>query len=389
MVRGSWFDKLVCLMGGMVERLTYLHRHVSRWTGGRFDSRTFDSPMVSKAPSSMTPEQLPGASTPHDKPGIFIMTQFARFVGIDVGKAHLDVHCLPDGLELRVPNSCEGIGLLLRRIGVLDGVAFGCEATGGYEDCLLIALSEAGLAAYCLHPSDVRAHSRLTGKRAKTDRLDALAIARALQVAVATRKPARRSRAMSAIKELTLLRRRLISGLNELKSHKARMGSAMAASTIGTLISQHILAIKTLEAQIRSSIAADPEQAHRARRIASMPGAGPVLTGELIGSMPELGTLSSRQAASLTGVAPHPRQSGNTRRPGKCQGGRPAIRRLLYMACLSVIRAQKHPLATFYAKLRASGKPFKLAIVALMRKFIVTLNAMIKNQTDWNPQTQI
>ncbi|QND50789.1 IS110 family transposase [Phyllobacterium sp. 628] len=316
------------------------------------------------------------------------MTQFTRFVGIDVSKAYLDLHCLPDGLELRVPNSRAGVGLLLQRIGVLEGVAFGCEATGGYEDCLLIVLGEAGMAAYCLHPSDVRSHSRLTGRRAKTDRLDAIAIARALQVAVATRKPAIRSTTMSAIKELTTLRRRLIAGLSELKSHEARMGDADAASIIGVLMDQHIKAIKTLEAHIRSAIARNPAQAQTARRIASMPGAGPVLTAELIGSMPELGTLSSRQAASLTGVAPHPRQSGNSSRSGKCQGGRAGIRRVLYMASLSVIRCAKHPLAAFYQRLRANGKPFKLAIVALMRKLIVTLNAMIKNQTDWQPNIQ-
>ena len=336
----------------------------------------------------MTPEQLPGAPTPYDKPGDFIMTQFMRFVGIDVSKDHLDIHCLPDGLALRVANSGEGIGLLLQRIGALEGVAFGCEATGGYEDLLLIRLGQAAVPGYCLHPSDVRAHSRLTGKRAKTDRLDARAIAGALQVAVATRKPAIRAASLSAIKELTTLRRRLIAGVNELKSLRARMGDAGVLGTIDAMIDQHVKAVKALQAQIRSALAGHPEQAQRARRIASMPGAGPVLTAELIGSMPELGTLSARQAASLTGVAPHPRQSGNTGGRGRCQGGRAAIRRVLYMAALSVIRSQKQPLAAFYAKLRAAGKPFKLAIVAIMRKLIVTLNAMIKNDQDWQPETQ-
>ena len=324
-----------------------------------------------------------------------------RFVGIDVSKDHLDIHCLPDGLALRVANSGEGIGLLLQRIGALEGVAFGCEATGGYEDLLLIRLGQAAVPGYCLHPSDVRAHSRLTGKRAKTDRLDARAIAGALQVAVATRKPAIRAASLSASKELTTLRRRLIAGVNELKSLRARMGDAGVLGTIDAMIDQHVKAVKALQAQIRSALAGHPEQAQRARRIASMPGAGPVLTAELIGSMPELGTLSARQAASLTGVAPHPRQaasltgvaphprqSGNTGGRGRCQGGRAAIRRVLYMAALSVIRSQKQPLAAFYAKLRAAGKPFKLAIVAIMRKLIVTLNAMIKNDQDWQPKTQ-
>lgn len=316
------------------------------------------------------------------------MPQLTRFVGIDVSKDHLDVYCHPDGLALRVANSRAGIAGLLQRFEGDGSLAFGCEATGGYEDLLLTMLTDAGTSGYCLHPSDVHAYSRLTGKRAKTDRLDAMAIARALEAAVATRKPAMRSANMSLIKELTTLRRRLIAGLNELKSHKARMASAAAGAAIDRLVQEHALAIKALERDIRSAIRADPAQAPRAAHIASMPGAGPVLTAELIGSMPELGTLSSRQAASLTGVAPHPRQSGNSRRPGKCQGGRAAIRRVLYMAALSVTRMKNQPLAIFYAKLRARGKPFKLAIVAIMRKLIVTLNAMIKNDTDWSHKIQ-
>ena len=101
--------------------------------------------------------------------------------------------------------------------------------------------------------------------------------------------------------------------------------------------------------------------------------------------MPELGQLTRRQAASLTGVAPHPRQSGPSSRPGRCQGGRGTVRRLLYMAALSIVRAGSAPLHCFYQRLRAAGKPFKVAIVAVMRKLIITLNAMLKHNTDWSP----
>lgn len=333
----------------------------------------------------MTPEQLQGASTPYDKPGNLIMTQFERFVGVDVSKDHLDIHCLPDGLELRMANSPEGIGLLLQRIGSVEGVAFGCEATGGYEDRLLIALSEATTPGYCLHPSDIRAFARFKGKRAKTDRLDAKAIAEALTLAVAHRKPVVRTRHQSSIKELTTLRRRLIVMHNELKS---RMESPDGAAAIATLIATQTTIKKQLEATIARTIDQDGHSSHRAERIRSVPGAGPVLVAELIGSMPELGTLSSRQAASLTGVAPHPRQSGTSRKAGRCQAGRPHIRRNLYMACLCLIRAKSQPLACFYQKLRDAGKPFKVAIVAIMRKLIVIINAIIKTDTPWSSQNQ-
>ncbi|MDQ6703098.1 MAG: transposase [Pseudomonadota bacterium] len=192
-----------------------------------------------------------------------------------------------------------------------------------------------------------------------------------------------RTKDQSIIKELTALRRTLIISLSGLKSLKARMSAAVAAKTIATLIVTNLRAIKTIEAAIRQAIKDNPDARHKAGQILSAPGAGPVLAAELIGAMPELGTLTSRKAASLAGVAPHPRQSGERKRSGKCQGGRPKIRRVLYMAALSVIKAKRQPLCAFYEKLRANGKPFKVAIVAIMRKLIVTLNAMIKTDMSW------
>ena len=111
-----------------------------------------------------------------------------------------------------------------------------------------------------------------------------------------------------------------------------------------------------------------------------------MLAAQLLATMPELGSLTSRQAASLVGVAPHPRQSGGSNRKGRCQAGRATIRRVLYMATLSALKAKAAPQYPFYERLRANGKPFKVAITAAMRKFIVMLNAMIKNNQDWMPQ---
>ena len=179
------------------------------------------------------------------------------------------------------------------------------------------------------------------------------------------------------------MRRTLIISLSELKSLKARMSAAVAAKTIATLIATNLRALKT-KAAIRQAIKDNPDARRKALQILSAPGAGPVLAAELIGAMPEFGTLTSRQAASLVGVAPHPRQSGERKRSGKCQGGRPKIRRVLYMAALSVIKAKRRPLCAFYEKLRANGKSFKVAIVAIMRKLIVTLNAMIKAGMSWS-----
>jgi transposase len=133
-----------------------------------------------------------------------------------------------------------------------------------------------------------------------------------------------------------------------------------------------------------AAIERHPPLRERARRIQTAPGAGPLLAATLVACMPELGTLSSRQAASLTGVAPHPRQSGASRPRGRCQAGRAPVRAVLYMATLAAIRCKTSSLRAFYQRLRANGKPFKLAIVAAMRKFIVTLNTMLKHQQDWH-----
>jgi transposase len=312
------------------------------------------------------------------------MTDLIPCVGVDVSRTHLDVYRHPDGLAFRVANTQAGIHTLLLRLG--DGPhAIGCEATGGYENRLLLALCEAGRPGYCLHPSDIRAFARLKGRRAKTDRLDAQAIAEALGVAIASRKPARRTRAAAAIKEMVTVRRTLIATVNDLKSLLARIETPQARQPLQAMLEAHKRSLKAIGRAIQNTLAGEPDVDKTAKRIQSAPGAGPVLAAELIASMPELGTLSGRQAASLVGVAPHPRQSGAANRPGRCQAGRPTIRRVLYMATLSALRARLQPLYPFYNRLRSAGKPFKVAIVAAMRKFIVMINAMIKNKTDWTP----
>lgn len=313
------------------------------------------------------------------------MTHFKRFVGIDVAKDALDVHCHPDGLAFRVTNSADGVRALLARIGDAPDCAFGCEASGGYENTLLIGLGEAGRPVWCLHPNDVRAFARLKGKRAKTDVLDAQAIAEVLAVAVATRQPLARSRRQSRLKELLTARRALLTGIVALKSLLAQFADEDVRALLEDSLRHQQALLRGLGKTIEQTIRADRDAAAAERRIRSAPGAGPVLAAELLTNMPELGRLSGRQAASLAGLAPHPCQSGRSNPKGHCQAGRAGIRRVLYMATLSALRAKNAVLLPFYERLRAAGKPFKVAITATMRKFIVILNAMLKNERDWQP----
>ncbi len=134
-----------------------------------------------------------------------------------------------------------------------------------------------------------------------------------------------------------------------------------------------------IEDVIASLIASCPDLARREKLLRSAPGVGPIVAATLLAHMPELGSVSSREVASLAGVAPFDRQSGTSRKPSKCHGGRPAIRRALYMAALSIFR-MKAPLAGLAKRLMKEGKPAKVAIIATARKLLVALNAMIKNE---------
>ena len=312
------------------------------------------------------------------------MPDFTRFVGIDIAMDKLDVHVHPSGEAFTVPNTAAAVQRLADRFEA--GAAIALEASGGYERTAAEGLAAAGFTVFRLHPADVRAFARLRGRRAKTDRIDAALIAHAAQVAAASRKPYRARPAAADVKEMAACRRLLHNQRAALKGQKTRLATdAMRAILAGQ--------IEALEANIRRI---DEAMAHiigrrrdlceNARRIQTAPGAGPVLAATLIAYLPELGALTSRQAASLTGVAPHPRQSGKSRTRGRCQAGRAPVRTVLYMATPAAIRSKSSSLRAFFERLKANGKPFKLAMVAAMRKFIVMLNAMIKTKQDWNNQ---
>ena len=313
------------------------------------------------------------------------MPEIARFVGIDVAMDKLDVHIHPSGEAFSVPNTAAGVWRLAGRF--LPGTVIALEASGGYERTAAEGLAAAGLSVFCLHPADVRAFARLQGKRAKTDRIDAALIARAAQLAATSRKPYRARPAAAEVKEMAACRRLLHNQLAALKGQATRL----ATQTMRTILNQQIAALETdirrIDQAMAQSIGQDPALRENARRIQTAPGAGPVLAATLAAYLPELGTLTSRQAASLTGVAPHPRQSGNSRLRGRCQAGRAPVRAVLYMATLAAIRSKSSNLRAFFERLKANGKPFKLAMVAAMRKFIVMLNAMLKHQQDWKHQS--
>lgn len=162
---------------------------------------------------------------------------------------------------------------------------------------------------------------------------------------------------------------------------------SIADTAMRPLIVTQVARLKALALRIEKAIAAviatSPDLAAREALLRTAPGVGPIVAACLMARMPELGRLSSRQVAALAGLAPFDRQSGKTSRAGRCSGGRPSVRRSLYLAALTIARSAKGHLAATTSRLRAAGKPFKLAIVATMRKLLITLNAMLKNNTEY------
>jgi transposase len=301
------------------------------------------------------------------------------FVGIDISKARLDIHVHPTGQFWSVENGRGGIAALVARLAKLKPAALGMEASGGYEQPLARALHAAGFAVHILAPARVRAFARAIGQSAKTDALDAAMIARCLEASRDRLEPYAPDPARQRLSALGTHRHRLIAERNGLTSQLDTIAEPIVRRMIQARLRSIALSLICLDKAMTTLLAAEPRLKQRFDRLREAKGVGPVFAGALVADMPELGHISAKAAAALIGVAPHARQSGASKRPGRCAGGRKALRDILYMATLSAIKARDPILATFYKRLKERGKPFKLAMVATMRKMITILNAIARD----------
>lgn len=312
-----------------------------------------------------------------------MMTHYETFVGIDVSKDRLDVCVWPQGEAFSVGNDAAGRKALAARLVRLGPVAAGLEASGGYERAALKALSRAGVAVWRLDAGQVRAFARGVGVKAKTDAIDAAMIARCLAAVAGDHAPWSEDAAAGRLAALVGYRRKLVAESAAQKGYADRVDAPLVARMVKARIAALKLQVACLDKEIAAAVAASSDMAPRAAAMMEVPGVGPVLATTVMAELPELGRLDARQIASLVGVAPFDRQSGRSARNGRCRGGRRQVRNVLYMAALAAIRAKANRFKDAYQRLIAAGKPPKLAIVAIMRKIIVTLNAMAKNQTQW------
>jgi transposase len=307
-----------------------------------------------------------------------------KFVGIDVSKSTLDVCIEPSVQALHVAYDEAGIRQVVSRLKELAPTLIVMEATGGLEVRIATELAGKGLPVAVINPRQARDFAKATGQLAKTDQVDAAVLA---AFAKAIRPQARplKDADTRALDDMVGRRRQLIDMRVQ---ETLRLGTA-ASKPLQKSLKQHIAwldkriaaADSDLSKRLRGS------DAWRAKDdlLRGIPGVGAVTTLTMLAKCPELGTLNRREIAALTGVAPLANDSGKHRGKRFIWGGRADVRAVLYMAAVSAIRCND-TIKTFAERLKKAGKPPKVVIVACMRKLLIIMNSMLKNNTPWNPK---
>lgn len=304
------------------------------------------------------------------------MTIRPRCVGIDVSKRYLDIFDEAVGVPERIANAPHAITELVARWRCDALVVF--EATGIYDLELREALRRAGIRFARINPARARDFARACGQLAKTDPIDArilAAFARAMQpVTEPVGTPAR-----DALAWLAKRRDQMVHMRSQEKNRRSEATDCAIVSRICRFIEVLDNEIADIEAEISALIKAEPEISQDAQLLRSLPGIGPVASMQLITQMPELGHIGPKQAAALAGLAPFNVDSGTYRGKRKIGGGRKRVRDALYMAALNAVR-RADPFKAFYTKLRNAGKPAKLALIAVARKLLTILNAVMRDR---------
>jgi transposase len=303
------------------------------------------------------------------------------FVGIDVASNRLDVHVRPSGDRFTLPNEETGQRELVTRLQQLAPGLIVLEATGGYELSVTAALANAGLPVVVANPRQIRDFARATGKLAKTDTLDAEAIARFAEGVQPPVRPLPTAQAQ-ALGELITRRRQLLDMLLAEQNRHGQVGDRRLRQRIAAHITWLRQALTETDRDLDDAIRSSPIWRDKDDLLRSVPGVGDVTAHTLIAEVPELGSLGRRQIAALIGVAPLNRDSGTLRGRRMIAGGRPQVRRVLYMAALVAIR-HNPAIAAFYARLTAAGRPKKVALVAARRKLLTILNAILRERRPW------
>ena len=307
------------------------------------------------------------------------------FWGVDVASDKLDLACHGAAKVRSFENSAEGIEQLLVEVRPRPAALIVVEATGGYEVPLLAALAEAGLPVVRINPRQLRCFATALGELAKTDTIDARMIARlAHDVRPEVRPlPTKDQRRFA---DLAARRRQLVALRTAELNRRKKTSQPELVTSIDAVLAVLQEQIALLDRQLAELIATDEHWQQRDKILQSTPGVAAVTSHVLLADLPELGQLEHKQIAKLVGLAPLNRDSGKLRGRRTIVAGRGTVRTALYMAALSASRFNP-PIRRFYQTLRQAGKPFKVAIVACMRKLLTILNAMIRDNQPWRKST--
>ncbi|MCA1402898.1 IS110 family transposase, partial [Bradyrhizobium sp. BRP56] len=305
----------------------------------------------------------------------------AIYVGIDVSKDRLDVHVRPSGEAFAVARDGKGLEELVARLQAISPALIAVEATGGFETIVAAALAGARLPLVVVNPAQIRHFAQAVGQRAKTDPIDAAVIARFVE-AVQPEPRAMPDQEARLLAELVSRRRQIIEMIVAERQREKRAENVRVRKSLARHIKVLEKELPEIDNDIDTLVRGSPVWRAKEELLVSFPGVSNTLARTFLAEVPELGTLNRRQIASLAGLAPFTRQSGRWKGKSMIGGGRAKLRAGLYMAALSASRY--HPqLKVFYRRLVTAGKPKMVALIAVARKVLTTLNAMLRDQKPW------
>jgi len=302
-------------------------------------------------------------------------------IGVDISKAHLDVYLLPDGITGQFTNDRRGFHQLIQWIGKRKIARIVYEPTGAYHRAFEDALSKAGLPLAKINPLQARRFAQARGTRAKTDKVDAEVLA-VMGVALRPGIYTVPSKTLRNLKALQIARKALIKDRTAAKNRCQTLTLTMLKRQNATRMRQIERDLASIQKQMLALIDSDEKMARTFHILCSIPGIAEITAATMVVEIPELGTLSSKAAASLSGLAPFARESGKWKGSRFIGGGRKFLREALYMPTLVATRFNPDMKAK-YQQLKEAQKPSKVAITAIMRKLIILANTLVKNDRMW------
>lgn len=310
-----------------------------------------------------------------------ITSEATCYIGVDISKKTLDVATYPEGELKQLTNDLNGYKALFHWFNDLNAVSIVFESTGIYHQSLQHYLDAQSVPFSLVNPRQTKHFGDAMGKLAKTDKADALMLAKFASL-MKPKYTVNKDQAVEELGDLLSARRALLKDQTAAKNRQASLHSALLKQQTKRRLKQITADIKSIDAACKTLIKTDKALTKRSAILTSIPGLGELTATIMLTIMPELGNMDKRQTAALAGLAPITRQSGNWQGKSFIRGGRAFLRQALYMPALVAVRHNPDLMAT-YKRLIENGKPFKVAIVAVMRKLIITANALLRDDRKW------